>query len=111
MGEGYARKLLGAIPKLGLNTEEVIGGFESLAFLCGWGKLKFRSIDDSSAECEIERCAFILRRPDIGPTSCFFFSGVLSTVGRELLKKDFKVQETSCESSGSHKCVFRLFVD
>ncbi|HZW57406.1 MAG TPA: V4R domain-containing protein [Nitrososphaerales archaeon] len=111
MGEGYARKLLGAVPKLGLNTQAVIQGFERLAFLCGWVKLKFRTIDERNAECEVERCAFVLRRPDIGSTSCFFFSGVLSTVGRELLKNDFKVQEVSCESSGSPLCRFRLFVD
>lgn len=108
MGEGYAKKLLGAIPKLGLNRDEVIEGFEQLSFLAGWGKLNLRIKEDFSAECVVDKCAFVLRREGIGPTSCYFFSGVLGSVAKELFKQEYRAHEVKCESSGSPVCRFQV---
>ncbi|MHB8565520.1 MAG: V4R domain-containing protein [Nitrososphaerales archaeon] len=111
MGEGYARNLLSAVPKLGMNTEQVIHGFERLAFLAGWGKINLRIIDDSTVECVVEKCAFVLRRQDVGSTSCYFFSGVLGAVTSALFDKKFTAKEVKCETSGTPPCKFMARVN
>ncbi|MHB8567160.1 MAG: V4R domain-containing protein [Nitrososphaerales archaeon] len=108
MGEGYAKKLLGAVPKLGVERDVIIGGFERLSYLAGWGKLNLRLKKDLSAECVVEKSAFVLRRADIGPNTCFFFSGVLSSIAKELLKQEYRTREVKCESSGSAFCKFEI---
>ncbi|SRR5579875_622893 len=108
MGEGYSRKLLGAVPKLGVDREQIIKGFERLSYLAGWGKLNLRLRDDLSAECIVEKCAFVLRREGIGPTTCYFFSGVLSSLAKELFKQEYRTKEVRCESSGSPFCKFEI---
>lgn len=108
MGEGYSKKLFGAVPKLGMTNEEVISGFERLAYLAGWGKINLQMIDSLNAECVVEKCAFVLRRGDIGQTSCYFFSGILSALASELLKREYRTMEMECEASGSAFCKFKV---
>ena len=55
MGQGYAKKLIAASSKMGLSREEIISGFERLAFLSGWGKPKVRIIDENKVECVAEK--------------------------------------------------------
>ena len=91
---------------LGIVTQEVIYGFERLAFLAGWGEMHLRIIDDSTVECVVEKCAFVLRRQDVGSTSCYFFSEVVGAVTSALLDKKFTAKEVECETSSSPPCRF-----
>jgi len=109
MGEGYARKVLGSFSSVEEPQQQLIEGFQQLAFLAGWGKVNLRISNDAEAECVVEKCAFVLRRSDIGPTSCYFFTGMLSGIGSELMKKKFKAQELKCATGGSSVCKFKIF--
>ena len=108
MGEGYATKMFAAFPKLGSSTDDLLKGLERLSYLAGWGKIKVRVLDESNMECIAEKSAFVLRRNDIGPTSCYFLSGVLGAIASRLFQKRFISREVSCESSGAKLCRFKI---
>jgi len=110
-GEGYAKKLLSAVPKLGLGREETIKTLQHIAYLSGWGNMKLRSLDQKTLECTVEKCAFVLRRKDISGTSCFFLSGVLGGAASALFEKKFAARELDCEATGSKCCRFQITVD
>lgn len=108
MGEGYARKMTAALPKLGMNVQDLMTALERLSYMAGWGNMKVRVIDESNIECVVEKSAFVLRRNDIGPTSCYFLSGVLGATASRLFGKEFVAKESTCESSGAKLCKFRI---
>jgi predicted hydrocarbon binding protein len=111
MGEGYAQKLVGAIPKLGMSTEEAIKAFQHLAYLAGWGKLKLRIVNQTSGECLVERSAFVLHRQDLKDNTCFFFAGVLAATSTTLFGKPCTAREVKCASSGAPLCKFLIYED
>jgi hypothetical protein len=45
MGEGYARKLIEALPKLGMSADDLIQGLKSLGFLAGWENFRLKLPD------------------------------------------------------------------
>ena len=106
MGQGYARKLVETVSKLNLQQEEAIKVYEKLSYLAGWGNVKIKTIDEKKAVCTVRKSAFVLRRSDIGLTSCFFFSGALSTIASSIAGKEFFAKEVECVSGGSEYCKF-----
>jgi predicted hydrocarbon binding protein len=106
MGVGYSKKLGETIGKLRLETGEALETMQMLARAAGWGRMTLRMVDESMAECTVTRSAFIVRRSDIGPTSCHFLEGVLAGVASELFSAKYKAKETVCGSSGSAVCKF-----
>ncbi|MDA4130608.1 MAG: hypothetical protein OK457_07540, partial [Thaumarchaeota archaeon] len=109
MGEGYAAKLIEALPKLGVSPDDIGQALKSLGFLAGWGKFQFELASPENIKCTIEQSAFLLRREDAGPTTCYFFSGILGAVGGEIFKKKFIAKEVECASSGHKRCEFTAF--
>ncbi|MDG6994661.1 MAG: hypothetical protein JRN52_01955 [Nitrososphaerota archaeon] len=110
MGEGYASKMFAAFPKLGSSTDDLLRGLERLSYMAGWGRMKARVLDESNMECIAEKSAFVLRRDDIGPTSCYFLSGVLGATASKLFQRQFIAREVSCESGGAKLCRFKIEV-
>ena len=109
MGEGYARKLVKGIPRLGSSRDEVIESLEKLASLSGWGMMKIKSTGEKGAECVVEKSAFILRKEGIGPTTCHFLSGVLAGAGSEIFGGEFDSHELNCAAADeSASCRFVL---
>ena len=107
MGQGYARKLVDGIVKLNLPMEEAIKVYQKLSYLAGWGKVKIKIEDENRGMCTVHKSAFVLRRSDVGSTSCFFFSGVLSTITTSLYNgKDYSAKEVECVSGGFENCRF-----
>lgn len=72
MGQGYARKLTEGISKLNLTTEEAIRVYQKLSYLAGWGSVRIMIEDEKRAMCTVRKSPFVLRRNDVGSTSCFF---------------------------------------
>jgi len=106
MGQGYARKLTEGISKLNLTIEEAIKVYEKLSFMAVWGTVKILIEDDRRAMCTVRKSAFILRRNDVGPTSCFFFSGALSTIASSMAGREFVAKEIECVTGGYEYCKF-----
>ena len=109
MGEGYGRKLVQGVPQLGLSRDEMIEAFEKLAHLAGWGKLSVKITDEKNSEVIVEESPFLLRRQDIGPTSCHFLAGVLAGAASLLLGGEYKAQELRCASKEKGICRFRIY--
>jgi predicted hydrocarbon binding protein len=109
MGEGYGKKLVKGVPQLGLSSEEMIEAFSKLSHLAGWGKIMINFIPGKDSEAIVEGSPFLLWKKDIGPTSCFFMSGVLAGAASELLDGEYKVQEIKCASEDDTKvCKFKI---
>lgn len=108
MGQGYARKLFEGITKLELSMEESIKVYQRLSYVAGWGNVKILVEDETRAVCTVHRSAFVLRRKDVGPTSCFFFSGALSTIASSFMGREFSAREIECETGGFPFCKFVL---
>jgi predicted hydrocarbon binding protein len=106
MGQGYARKLGEGISKLELSQDDAIKAYQKLSYLAGWGNVKLKVEDEKSAVCTVHKSAFVLRRKDIGSTSCFFFSGALSSIASSILKTEFTTREVQCETGGFEHCKF-----
>jgi predicted hydrocarbon binding protein len=106
MGQGYARKIVEAIEKLDLPEDDAAKMYQKLAYWAGWGNTKIYVEDKNRAFCTIHRSAFVLRRKGIGNTTCFFFSGVMSTIASSILKRDFTAKEVQCEAGGFDHCRF-----
>ncbi|MDA4111571.1 MAG: hypothetical protein OK439_03470 [Thaumarchaeota archaeon] len=111
MGEGYGRKLIQALPKLGMSADDMMQGLKSLGFLAGWGKFQLEVTAPENVSCFVEQCAFLLRREGAGPNTCYFLSGILGALGGEIYKKKFVAKEIKCASSGYKNCEFRAFPD
>ena len=111
MGEGYARKLVEALPRLGISPEEVLQGLKRLGFMAGWGKFQFLVNDDETVNCTVDNSAFVLRREGAGPTTCYFLAGILSAVGTVISGKRYIARETHCSASGEATCAFKLYPD
>lgn len=109
MGKGYATKLAAAIPKLGSTEQSAIDGFVKLARLSGWGDVHCKVSSETSADCIVHHSPFVLKRPDIGRTSCYFLSGVLAAVASHIYGKRFDAKEVECEASDSAYCRFKIF--
>ncbi|MGI0080906.1 MAG: V4R domain-containing protein [Nitrososphaerales archaeon] len=109
MGKGYARKLVAVTPKFGSTGESAIDGFIRLARLSGWGDIHCKISNETSVDCIVHHSPFVLRRPDIGRTSCYFLSGVLATVASHIYAKKFEAQEIECETHGTSYCRFKVF--
>ena len=109
MGEGYATKLIEAFPRLGMSSADVVQGLKSLGFLAGWGKFHFELAGRENVSCRVEQSAFLLRRNDAGPTTCFFLTGILAAIGSVIYNKKFTARETKCASSGQPSCEFVAF--
>ena len=109
MGKGYARKLAAAIPKLGSTEQSAIDGFVHLARLSGWGEIHCRISNETSADCVVRNSPFVLNRPNIGRTSCYFLSGVLAAVASDIYGKKFDAQEIECETQGTAYCRFKIY--
>ena len=109
MGEGYGTKLVKGVPQLGLSKEEMIEAFSKLSHLAGWGKIIINFNPGKETEAIVEGSPFLLWKKGIGPTSCFFMSGVLAGAASELLGEEYKVQEVKCASEEETKvCKFRI---
>jgi predicted hydrocarbon binding protein len=108
MGQGYAEKLVEGISELNLSREEAIEMYQGLAWFAGWGDVKIKIEDEKKSVCTVRRSAFVLRRSDVGSTSCFFFSGALSTIASSVMGKKFDAREDECVSGGFEHCKFVL---
>jgi predicted hydrocarbon binding protein len=108
MGQGYARRLVEGIEKLELSTDEAIKVYQRLCYVAGWGNVKIFIEDETKAVCTLHRSAFVLRRKDIGKTSCFIFTGLLSTIATSMMKQEFVAKEVECETGGFPFCKFVL---
>ena len=110
MGEGYGKRLVKGVSQLGQAQEEKLDTFHKLAFLAGWGKINIKVNKDYNGEVIVEESPFLLRRNDIGLTSCHFLSGVLAGAASELFGQACKAVELRCASkSDSPICRFRIF--
>jgi predicted hydrocarbon binding protein len=108
MGEGYARKLVAAMPLDIMSREEAVKIFQRLAMLSGWGNIKLKVVDEKTAECTVTDSPFVLYREDVGSTSCYFLSGILSGVASALMGTKFTAVETLCKARGSTCCKFNI---
>jgi predicted hydrocarbon binding protein len=108
MGQGYARKLTEGISKLELSREEAVKVYQKLSYMAGWGNVKIMVEDEKSGICTVHKSAFVLRRKDVGATSCFFFSGALSTIASSIVGRDFTAREVHCETGGYDYCRFAI---
>ena len=106
MGEGYARKVIEPVTKSHLKGDEAIKTYQRLAYVSGWGNMKLHMLSEDSAECIVEKSAFVLRRPDVGDRSCFFLCGVLGAVATAIIGHRCVAREVSCETAGSQNCKF-----
>jgi predicted hydrocarbon binding protein len=111
MGEGYAKKVSEAFPKLGLSPEEVMLAVKRLGYIAGWGKFQFDLSNPDSVDCTVEDCAFVLRRKDAGDTTCYFLSGILGTIGTQIYGKKYIAREMTCAASGGPMCRFKVTAD
>jgi len=98
MGQEYARKLVEGVAKLNLSPNEAIKVYRRLALLAGCGNVKINVDLENvveSSECTVHCSAFVLRRKDAGKTTCFFFSGGLSTIASSLVGKPYVAKEVA----------------
>ena len=108
MGQGYARKLTDGVTSLNLPREEAIEVYQKLSYHAGWGKVKLKVENEREAVCTVRKSAFVLRRSDVGRTSCFFFSGALSTIASSIMAKEFTAKEVECVTGGFEYCKFAI---
>jgi predicted hydrocarbon binding protein len=73
------------------------------------GKFQIEVAGPESFTCSVEQSAFLLRRADAGPTTCYFLSGILAALGEEIYKKKFVAKESKCAGSGYKSCEFAAF--